>query len=34
VKAYHAVLAKVGVKPHRRLQQDLQLTTTATHYRR
>ena len=34
VKAYHAVLAKVGVKPHRRLQQDLQLTATATHYRR
>jgi hypothetical protein len=34
VKAYHAVLAKLGVKPHRRLSQDLQLTPTATHYRR
>jgi hypothetical protein len=34
VKAYHAVLAKLGVKPQRRLQLDLQLTTTATHYRR
>lgn len=34
VKAYHAVLAKVGIKPHRRLPQDLQLTATATHYRR
>lgn len=34
VKAYHAVLGKLGVKPQRRLQQDLQLTTTATHYRR
>jgi hypothetical protein len=34
VKAYHAVLGQLGVKPHRRLTQDLQLTSTATHYRR
>ena len=34
VKAYHAVLEKLGVKPHRRLTQDLQLTTTALSYRR
>jgi hypothetical protein len=34
VKAYHAVLATLGVKPHRRLPLDLQLTPTATHYRR
>ena len=34
VKAYHAVLEKLGVKPHRRLTQDLQPTTTALSYRR
>ena len=34
VKAYHAVLAQLGVKPHRRLPPDLQLTPTATNYRR
>ena len=34
VKAYHAVLGKLGVKPQRILKQDLQLTPTATHYRR
>jgi hypothetical protein len=34
VKAYHGVLAQLGVKPQRRLQSDLQLTSTATHYRR
>ncbi len=34
VKAYHAVLTKLGVKPQRRLQQDLRITPTATHYRR
>lgn len=34
VKAYHAVLAKIGVKPHRYLQADLQTTVTGSHYRR
>jgi hypothetical protein len=34
VKAYHAVLAKLGVKPQRHLAKDLQLTSTSTHYRR
>ena len=34
VKAYHAVLEKLGVKPQRRLLQDLQLTATSRSYRR
>ena len=34
VKAYHAVLEKLGVKPQRRLPQDLQLTATSRSYRR
>jgi hypothetical protein len=34
VKAYHAVLAQLGAKAQRRLQQDLQLTPAAPHYRR
>jgi hypothetical protein len=34
VKAYHAALAKLGLKPHRHLQADLQLTPTRQSYRR
>ena len=34
VKAYHGVLTKLGIKPQRPLQRDLQLTPTSTHYRR
>ncbi len=34
VKAYHGVLEKLGIKPQRPLQRDLQLTPTSTHYRR
>lgn len=34
VKAYHAVLAKLQIKPHRHLQADLQVTTGSMHYRR
>ncbi len=34
VKAYHGVLEKLGLKPQRPLQRDLQLTPTSTHYRR
>ena len=32
VRAYHSVLAKLGVKPHRSLEQDLQRTDTASSY--
>jgi len=32
VKAYHAVLAKLGIRPHRPLEQDLQRTDTASSY--
>lgn len=32
VRAYHSVLAKLGVKPHRSLDQDLQRTDTASSY--
>jgi len=32
VRAYHAVLKKLGLKPHRTLGQDLELRTTATSY--
>jgi hypothetical protein len=34
VKAYHAVLAKQGIKPHRHLRADLQTTVTRPHDRR
>jgi hypothetical protein len=34
VKAYHAALAKLGLKPHRHLQADLQLTPTRQSYNR
>lgn len=33
VKAYHAVLEKNGVKPHRSLQADLRTTVTGSYYR-
>ena len=32
VRAYHNVLAKLGLEPHRTLEQDLELRTTATSY--
>ena len=32
VRAYHAVLAKLGIRPHRRLEDDLQLTDQAMSY--
>jgi len=32
VKAYHAVLGKLGIRPHRPLDQDLQRTDTASSY--
>ncbi|MFM7592079.1 MAG: hypothetical protein ACKO85_09825 [Isosphaeraceae bacterium] len=32
VKAYHAVLAKLGVRPHRSLEKDLQRTDTSSSY--
>lgn len=32
VKAYHSVLAKLGIKPHRSLEKDLQRTDTASSY--
>lgn len=32
VRAYHSVLAKLGVKPHRSLEQDLQRTDTSSSY--
>ncbi len=32
VRAYHAVLEKLGIKPHRGLKEDLQLQATATSY--
>ncbi len=32
VKAYHAVLAKLGVAPHRPLEQDLTLQTSVMSY--
>lgn len=33
VKAYHGALAAAGIKPHRHLQADMQLTTVSFHYR-
>jgi hypothetical protein len=33
VKAYHAVLTRTGIKPHRTLQQDMQLTSNKMSYR-
>lgn len=33
VKAYHGVLQKLGIKPIRTLQQDLQLTKTSSSYK-
>ncbi len=32
VRAYHAVLGKLGVRPHRRLEEDLQLQTNVMSY--
>jgi hypothetical protein len=32
VKAYHAVLGKLGIRPHRSLENDLQRTDTASSY--
>jgi hypothetical protein len=32
VKAYHGVLEKLGIRPHRTLAEDLQLTASATSY--
>jgi hypothetical protein len=32
VRAYHGDLAKLGIKPYRPLQEDMELTTTATSY--
>ena len=32
VKAYHSVLQSLGIRPHRTLAEDLQLTSTATSY--
>jgi hypothetical protein len=34
VRAYHAVLQRLGIRPQRPLNVDLQLTTTYSHYRR
>jgi len=32
VKAYHAVLSRLGLRPHRKLDEDLQLTDQAMNY--
>src|SRR5262249_12628221 len=32
VKAYHGVLQKLGVKPHRSLEEDMQLQTNVMNY--
>ena len=34
VRAYHAVLQKLGIRPQRPLNVDLQLSKTYSHYRR